>query len=969
MFGKLKIKLLLIFLLIGVLPILIVGYLALATSSSALQDQAFAQLVSMREVKKDQIESYFDRAYKDTMILSSSEDTKQIQKLLQFYAADEEVERDEPFPTDTYEYEEIWNINGKTLSDYVSVYGYSDVFIIQADTGHVVYTAQKKSDLGGNLYVGPLKDSPLAALFQKVLSNKDITVQDYQRYAPHNNEPIALIGAPITDLGGNILAVAVLQLSVEAINDIMLQRTGMGQTGETYLVGPDYLMRSDSYLSDSGHSVFSSFANPESGTIKTIATEKAIAGETSFGVTLDYLGTSVLSAYTPISYGDTTWALIAEIDESEAFGQVSVMKNMIAIALIIGVVAITILALIVTRSVTRPILELTQNLETVALSGDFSGRVAVKTKDELGQAANAFNTLMDSMQAAISDIRKVMEGLAEGDFSHRIETDLRGDLLSIKQATNTSLENVEASERMKAELEHDAKIQAEENARVRQALDNVSTNTMIADRNFDIIYLNRSSKALLREARDDFSQIIPNFNPDEVLGKNIDFFHKNPAHQRQLLEHLDATHEMEMPIGNRIMAITVNAIIDENSERIGTVIEWTDRTAEVAIEHEIDAMIEAATHGDFSKQLSLDGKKGFLYKLAQGLNSLTNNTDAALEDMQRILSAMAKGDLTQRIEKRYDGRFGQLKADTNASIDRLTQVISNIRRASETISNSSNEIASGNRDLSQRTEDQATSLQETAASMESMTDTVKQSAENAKVANKLSEDARLKAREGGNVVMRTITAMDQISGASNKISDIIGVIDEIAFQTNLLALNAAVEAARAGEQGRGFAVVAGEVRNLAQRSAEAAKQIKELIRDTNKKVEDGADLVAESGETLQEIVNMVEEVSNKMAEISDAAQGQSSGIEQVNIAVARMDTMTQQNAALVEEAATAGESMLSQAQDMNAMMEFFTVSQSNQAIKTPNFKKIRQAKVEPTKASKPQEKDEEDDDDIEWGEF
>nr|WP_157828426.1 methyl-accepting chemotaxis protein [Enterovibrio nigricans] len=252
--------------------------------------------------------------------------------------------------------------------------------------------------------------------------------------------------------------------------------------------------------------------------------------------------------------------------------------------------------------------------------------------------------------------------------------------------------------------------------------------------------------------------------------------------------------------------------------------------------------------------------------------------------------------------------------------------------------------------------------------MENMTDTVKQSAENAVFANKLSEEARSKAREGGNVVMRTITAMDQISGASNKISDIIGVIDEIAFQTNLLALNAAVEAARAGEQGRGFAVVAGEVRNLAQRSAQAAKEIKELIRDSNKKVEDGALLVCESGDMLQEIVNMVEEVGIKMAEISEAAQEQSSGIEQVNITIARMDTMTQQNAALVEQAATAGESMLSQSQDMSVMMEFFTVSESTEAIKSPKFKS---SKVPKKVAMKKQRRSPppSDDDEIEWDEF
>ncbi|MDD1780253.1 methyl-accepting chemotaxis protein [Enterovibrio sp. ZSDZ35] len=967
MFGKLKSKLLLIFLVIGVLPIMVVGYLALSKTSEALQQQAFAQLVSMREVKKTQIETYFARAFNDVQILSGSEDAKQIQKLMQFYAVDEEIGVNDEFLIDTYEYKEIWDTHGKTLSDYVHVYGYADVFIIQANSGQVVYTANKKGDLGANLNTGALKNSPLAAVFNKVLKTQDVASQDYQRYAANDNKPASFIASPIKDLIGNTLAVAVLELSFDEMNRIMLQRTGMRETGETYLVGPDFLMRSDSYLAPETHSVLASFENPKIGRLETSASQNALAGKTAFDIIPDYRGIPVLSAYTPIQFGDNNWALIAEIDEAEAFDSISSLKNLVLIVLVVGVIIISIVALLVTRSVTKPVQDLTEQLKDVAVNSDFSTRVEVKSNDEIGQSARAFNTLMDSMQAAIGEIRKVMEGLADGDFSNRIESEYSGDLHLIKQATNTSLENIEESESIKANLECESKRQAEENARVRQALDNVSTNTMIADRNYDIIYLNRSSRELMSDAREDFATLVPNFDPENILGQNIDFFHRNPNHQRHILDHLHGTHHVELPVGSRIMAVAVSAIIDDDGERIGSVIEWTDRTAEVAIERDIDGVVDAASRGDFSKQLSLEGKQGFLLNLAQGLNTLTTNTDAALADVQRILGAMASGDLTERIEKNYVGRFGQLKSDTNSTIEKLTQVISDIRRASATISNSSNEIASGNRDLSQRTEDQATSLQETAASMESMTDTVKQSADNAVLANKLSEEARSKAREGGSVVMRTITAMDQISGASNKISDIIGVIDEIAFQTNLLALNAAVEAARAGEQGRGFAVVAGEVRSLAQRSAEAAKEIKELIRDTNKKVEDGAELVSESGDTLQEIVNMVEEVGIKMAEISEAAQEQSSGIEQVNIAIARMDTMTQQNAALVEQAATAGESMLSQSQDMSVMMEFFTVAEVTEAIKSPVFKNTKSTKkvgAKKVRRAPPPEEDE-----IEWDEF
>lgn len=926
MFARLRTKLLLIFLFIGVLPILVVGSLALEESSSALQDQAFSQLISMREVKKSQIESYFERAFDDIQILAGSEDTKQIQKQLAFYAVDEELGAEDDFYTDTYEYEEIWREYGKTLTDYVSVYGYTDVFIIQADTGHVVFTAAKMADLGSNLRQGELQTSPLASLFERVVSTGTTQVQDYQIYAPQDNAPAAFIGSPITNLSGTVLAVAVLQLSLDEINYIMGQRTGMGESGETFLVGQDFRMRSDLFQDDGSHSVLSSFATEDKGRIETDIVRQALAGQSGATIATDYKGTPILTAFAPVNFGNQTWALVAEIDEAEAFGPVNDLKYLIMVALVGGGILVSLIAMLVTNSVTRPIIELTDKLDTVAKTGDYSARIEVQSRDELGQSATAFNTMMDASQAAVSEIKKVMEGLAKGDFSNRIEADFKGELLSIKEATNTSLANVEESETIRQELERDAKLQAEENARVRQALDNSSTNIMIADKAFDIIYINRASLKLMMDARKDFQTLLPNFSPDEIIGSNIDQFHQKPGVQREILEQLESTHTTQFPVGGKVMGLTASPIIDDEGERIGTVIEWLDRTAEVAIEREIDAVVDAASRGDFSKQLSLEGKKGFQLKLVDGLNRLTGNIDAALADMQRILAAMASGDLTDRIEKEYSGRLLSLKQDSNATIEKLTDVIGNIRRAAVTISNSSNEIASGNRDLSQRTEAQASSLQQTAASMDNMTDTVRQSAENAIKANKLSDQARVKAREGGQLVDRTIAAMDQISGASKKISDIIGVIDAIAFQTNLLALNAAVEAARAGDQGRGFAVVAGEVRTLAQRSAEAAKEIKELIRDTNEKVQDGSVLVGESGETLQEIVDMVEEVSTRMAEISEAAQEHSAGIEQVNIAISRMDAMTQQNSALVEQAAVAGESMLNQARDMSSMMEFFTIN-------------------------------------------
>lgn len=468
---------------------------------------------------------------------------------------------------------------------------------------------------------------------------------------------------------------------------------------------------------------------------------------------------------------------------------------------------------------------------------------------------------------------------------------------------------------------------ANDNARVKQALDAVSTNAMIADADGNIIYTNRAVDGMLRHAEADLRKALPNFSADKVLGSNFDIFHKNPAHQRNMLSALKSTYKTEIVVGGRTFALTANPVVSDAGVRLGTVVEWLDRTDEVAIEREVDNVISSAAMGDLSTRLSVDGRAGFFLKLASGINKLVDVTEGVVSDAGTVLDAMAHGDLTKSMEKDYEGVFGKLKNDTNATVNKLTEIINSIREAAHQVSNGANEIAQGNADLSQRTEEQASSLEETASSMEEMTSAVRQTAENAKHANVLAIDTREKAKVGGDVVNRAVNAMQEINASSKKIADIIGVIDEIAFQTNLLALNAAVEAARAGEQGRGFAVVAGEVRNLAQRSAAAAKEIKELIRDSVTKVQDGSQLVNDSGATLEDIVKSVERVTAMIEDIATAAMQQTAGIEQVNTAVSQMDEMTQQNAALVEEASAAGEAMNDQARQLMRMMDFFNTGE------------------------------------------
>ncbi len=299
-----------------------------------------------------------------------------------------------------------------------------------------------------------------------------------------------------------------------------------------------------------------------------------------------------------------------------------------------------------------------------------------------------------------------------------------------------------------------------------------------------------------------------------------------------------------------------------------------------------------------------------------------------LVKVNEVAQLAAHGDLTQRVPVTSQDELGQMSEALNRMFENVAQVVANVRQSADQVATAAGEITQGNDDLSQRTSEQASSLEETSASMEEMTSTVKQNADNAKQANQLAIAAREVAEKGGSVTSKAVQAMEEINNSSKKIADIINVIDEIAFQTNLLALNAAVEAARAGEQGRGFAVVATEVRNLAQRSASAAKEIKDLINESVQKVGDGSELVNQSGKTLEEIVNSVKRVTDIISEITAASQEQSSGIEQVNKAIMQIDQTTQQNAALVEQAASTAQSMLQQSGALQRDVAFFKTSGS-----------------------------------------
>lgn len=455
---------------------------------------------------------------------------------------------------------------------------------------------------------------------------------------------------------------------------------------------------------------------------------------------------------------------------------------------------------------------------------------------------------------------------------------------------------------------------AVESLRVHMALDNVTTNVMIADADRNIVFMNKGVTQTLANAEADLRKVMPGFTVSKLIGSNIDQFHKNPAHQKQMLSTFTSNHRVQITVGSRTFALSANPVFNDAGTRIGSVVEWNDRTAEVAMEKEFSRIVDAAVNGDFSARVDESTTQGFLRSLAEGVNRLMDNTEVGLKDVTRVTQALASGDLTQSIDKEYPGLFGQTTAGVNSTVEALTRIVGEVATSAEQLANAAEQVSATSQSLSQAASEQAASVEETSSSIEQMAASINQNAENAKVTDGMAGKAAKEAVEGGTAVKQTVDAMKQIAAR-------IGIIDDIAYQTNMLALNAAIEAARAGEHGKGFAVVAAEVRKLAERSQVAAQEIGELAGGSVKAAE-------RAGQLIDEIVPGIGRTSDLVQEIAAASQEQSAGASQINAAMNQMNQVTQQNASSSEELAATAEEMSAQVGQLQDLMGFFRLSQS-----------------------------------------
>lgn len=514
----------------------------------------------------------------------------------------------------------------------------------------------------------------------------------------------------------------------------------------------------------------------------------------------------------------------------------------------------------------------------------------------------------------------LLKAASEADFTAQVDTysntwlgDLASDLKRMQIQMGASFEQ--------------NKLQLNQNTRLKTALDNASTCTLVADTDHHIIYFNQAMETLLNKYQSEIRKTVAGFDVERMCEAPIETLHTDPQGFSQAVDALKGVWEEELHFGNCVIKSTVQPVINGHGERLGSVIEWTDLTQQRQVEARLDGVLSLAAKGHTDLKVDQHDLEGFYLYMANNINGLMKSLNVAIEEIVKVMAGLAQGDIAQRVEKEFSGSLAAMKGATNVSLDNLGSIIMQIRNVAEAVSLAAAESAQASDDLSNRTQQAAAALEEVNANMQSINHSQQA---NTQILNEVSQLAQgsvklnLQARES---MDETITAMESIKQTSERISDIIGLIDGIAFQTNLLALNAAVEAARAGEHGRGFAVVAGEVRSLAQKSAEAAGEIKSLIEEAGSRVNEGAEKVQLTHDVFMQVDQEVSKIGSELSGVVSSIEEQQHSVNEVSTTINQLDSNIQQNAALVEETSSSAEALRHQADQLHLEIGKFKVDE------------------------------------------
>jgi methyl-accepting chemotaxis protein len=969
---NLSLKLPMIIIVLALGTALITAGLSYNSAKTGLTNEAHLKLEAILQDRATSLEDWLASIQNDMETQSANPSV--IAALTEFTAAWAEVPGDKttylqdwyiqrnPNPTGS---KEVLNFayDGSTYSTVHSKYhpylrtflrdrGYYDVFLFDQQ-GNLVYSVFKELDYATNLVTGEWSQSDLGAAFKAARaaqSTGDIVFFDFQPYAPSHGAPASFIAKALKDSSGNFIGVLAFQMPIDRLNTIMARSAGLGETGETILIGQDNLMRNDSRFSEESTIL--------KRKIESEAAADVLAGNTGNMIKKDHEGTVVASAYKPVEFLGVRWGILAQQAESELTAPATALLQQVLLQLLVSMIVISAIGLWVGQLVAKPMFRIRQAMQSIS-EREYETEVPhTDQKDEVGGIANTLTQFRDKLVSA--------------DENNQ-ETVFKGS-----------------------------------------AFDGSSLAMMMIDRDFNVVYVNNSTKKLLQDHAEAFKQLWPSFDAANIVGTCIDIFHKNPAHQRQLLsDPARLPYQTDIAIGDLKISLAVSAVFDENGEYAGNTLEWNDVTQDrtnagilnaidrrqAVIEFTMDGNVISANQnfldamgysleeiigkhhrmfvdrsyaasedyeifwrklqsGEFHtgkfERFSKSGESVWIeasynavldtagkpYRVVKIATDITENELARQQAQSEIkrhtaeqehvvsiladsLRGLSEGNLSSTIEEQFSSEYETLRKDFNQAVLQLQGAMKKIAINASSIRGNAEEISQAADDLSKRTENQAASLEETAAALDEVTATVQQTAQAANQANSVVKTTRSDAETSGEVVRQAVDAMSAIEKSSGQISQIIGVIDEIAFQTNLLALNAGVEAARAGEAGRGFAVVASEVRALAQRSSEAAKEIKDLISASEGHVSTGVDLVGQTGTALEKIVTSVAEVTSLVSDIAASAQEQATGLAEVNTAMNEMDQVTQQNAAMVEESTAASHSLTNESSELANLVRHF----------------------------------------------